>query len=669
MAVSVTCPGCANTTNVSEELLGKKIRCKRCQEMFVAMGVRVPAGGKATDERIQTRAPGAKTQPKTNGQARPTISAAKTSKKSGGSKTGLLIGGGAAFLVLAGVAVWAMFLRETEPKATTRPEVSTPIVSNTPKVEDAPVKVADKPADKPTEKAQPTETAKAPEQPKSRPAAFIPSPVNPPVAIDPLTMSKVKKSSAWIKVKTAHGGGTGSGWMAEPGIVVTNAHVVHMLDVTDPPPESIRVVFDVGLPTERTFDAKLLGLDRANDLAVLRIEGDNLPTPMKVARSADLIEGQRLYTLGFPRPDKVLEVVEDIFGSEQRAEVTHTVKFRPLIVTGRFPFANGSVRWVQTQGGVDSGNSGGMIVDTTGVVRLMTVRGSGGVEFDLCIPSEYPIFLLQGRMLNLIPAQSYEENGKVRQELTAMVADPMKRIKRVELEIWTGAASKPFRSPSDTAPSPEPGDSPRTTVEMAYNPNKTVPIGEAIDATATWDVIPLPDGKVYWVQPKYIAPDGSERWGDGVQLPMAGIPVQRKPANLAMKHTAGAERLVELDSHLGMGAADSVGVNLPSKHVRFQFKEKTTAVQPDGSAKMQLTYEKFQFSDEEEDRATRLLYNGMLDLVPQMTTEFLMSKRGQIRSPQLGLKKIPAGARPFVEAFNLQTIQSLECADIGIARP
>ena len=45
MAVSVTCPGCANSFNVSDDLLGKKIRCKSCQEVFVAMGVTVVAGG------------------------------------------------------------------------------------------------------------------------------------------------------------------------------------------------------------------------------------------------------------------------------------------------------------------------------------------------------------------------------------------------------------------------------------------------------------------------------------------------------------------------------------------------------------------------------------------------------------------------------------------------
>src|SRR5262249_13319983 len=157
-------------------------------------------------------------------------------------------------------------------------------------------------------------------------------------------------------------------------------------------------------PTERTFDAKLLGLDRDNDLAALKIEGDNLPPPMPIARSSELREGDQLYTIGFPMPSDVNSVAEGIF-NEKATDLVHTVKSRPTHITGRLASPTGSVKYVQGEGGSDHGNSGGMIVDTAGQVRCMVVAGFEKELIELFIPSEYVIYFLQGRMLKLIPAQ------------------------------------------------------------------------------------------------------------------------------------------------------------------------------------------------------------------------------------------------------------------------
>src|SRR3954467_15947721 len=56
MAVSVTCPGCRTSYPVTEDLLGKKIRCKKCQETFTAATAKTAAGSRrAADERITTK--------------------------------------------------------------------------------------------------------------------------------------------------------------------------------------------------------------------------------------------------------------------------------------------------------------------------------------------------------------------------------------------------------------------------------------------------------------------------------------------------------------------------------------------------------------------------------------------------------------------------------------
>ena len=57
MAVNVNCPGCRTSYPVTEDLLGKKIRCKKCQETFTATAAKAPAAARATDERITSRRP------------------------------------------------------------------------------------------------------------------------------------------------------------------------------------------------------------------------------------------------------------------------------------------------------------------------------------------------------------------------------------------------------------------------------------------------------------------------------------------------------------------------------------------------------------------------------------------------------------------------------------
>src|SRR5205814_9415842 len=58
MAISVTCPGCRTSYPVTEDLLGKTIRCKKCQETFTATASKAGAASRTADARIQTR-PGA----------------------------------------------------------------------------------------------------------------------------------------------------------------------------------------------------------------------------------------------------------------------------------------------------------------------------------------------------------------------------------------------------------------------------------------------------------------------------------------------------------------------------------------------------------------------------------------------------------------------------------
>src|SRR5947209_8339073 len=98
MAVNVNCPGCRTSYPVTEDLLGKKIRCKKCQETFTATAAKAPAGSRPTDERITSRRPARNEEdyeddeeaPRRNGNGRARPAAKRPPAK---SNKGLLIGG------------------------------------------------------------------------------------------------------------------------------------------------------------------------------------------------------------------------------------------------------------------------------------------------------------------------------------------------------------------------------------------------------------------------------------------------------------------------------------------------------------------------------------------------------------------------------------------------
>ena len=146
----------------------------------------------------------------------------------------------------------------------------------------------------------------------------------------------------------------GSGWIAAPGLVVTNAHVVAGVD-------SPRVDRRDG----RFRDASIVYFDPRNDLAVLRVDG----LSGRPLRLADPMKGVAVALLGFPENGPFLATP---------ARLGQTVASLGRDAYGRFPVP----RTVTTMRGVVlAGNSGGPAVDGAGRVRTTVFArraGSGG---------------------------------------------------------------------------------------------------------------------------------------------------------------------------------------------------------------------------------------------------------------------------------------------------
>ncbi len=134
--------------------------------------------------------------------------------------------------------------------------------------------------------------------------------------------------------------GQGSGFIVSAdGIVLTNAHVVAGADEVT-----------VKLTDKREFKAKVIGLDKASDVAVLRIDARNLPT-VKIGNAANVRVGEWVLAIGSP------------FGFENSVTAgIVSAKARALPDEGSY------VPFMQTDVAINPGNSGGPLFNANGEV-------------------------------------------------------------------------------------------------------------------------------------------------------------------------------------------------------------------------------------------------------------------------------------------------------------
>lgn len=148
--------------------------------------------------------------------------------------------------------------------------------------------------------------------------------------------------------------GFGSGFVVDSrGVVVTNAHVI----------AGARAI-EVVLADGRRVGANALGLDRATDVAVLRIEADGLPA-VAFADSDEVATGEWVLAIGSP------------FG------LARTVTAGIVSATGRTGLGVAELEdFIQTDAAINPGNSGGPLVDLEGrVVGVNSaILSSGGAN-------------------------------------------------------------------------------------------------------------------------------------------------------------------------------------------------------------------------------------------------------------------------------------------------
>ncbi len=180
------------------------------------------------------------------------------------------------------------------------------------------------------------------------------------------------------------GGGTGF-FLSSDGLVLTNRHVV-----ADDTAEYTAITPD----GTRYDQVRVLARDSVNDMALLKVEGDNFPT-VELGDSSNLKVGQTVIAIG------------NTLGEYQNSVTQGIVSGLGRSITAGGSYGQSSERLtdiIQTDAAINSGNSGGPLVNLAGqVIGVNTAVDFSGQSVGFALPIN-----------SLKPEiQSVKEQGKI----------------------------------------------------------------------------------------------------------------------------------------------------------------------------------------------------------------------------------------------------------------
>ena len=173
----------------------------------------------------------------------------------------------------------------------------------------------------------------------------------------------VSTTSVNIFGQTTTSAASGSGFvLSQDGYIVTNYHVIE--DAANDSSVSISVSFADG----SKYDGSLVGGEKDNDVAVLKIDASGLQ-PVTLGDSDSLVVGDEVYTIGNPLGELTYSLSDGLVSALDRLITTSSTN----PTTGQKETTTLNV--LQTNCDINPGNSGGPLFDSYGnVVGIVTAK-------------------------------------------------------------------------------------------------------------------------------------------------------------------------------------------------------------------------------------------------------------------------------------------------------
>jgi hypothetical protein len=452
-------------------------------------------------------------------------------------------------------------------------------------------------------------------------------------------LKKVKAATAHLEVSLPDGSTVeGSGFFTEePGVVLTNAHVLGMLDADSRPPLKVAVTINSGETDSRTVTGKLLGVDRGSDLALLRVEGKDLPEPLAVVPAQDLNETAEVYIFGFPLGKRLGKNI-----TVSRSSVSSLRK------------ENGRLKQIQVNGGMHPGNSGGPVVNGKGEVVGVAVSVITGTALHFAIPGETVQTFLNGRLVGLGAELGYKDGDKIKMVFRLTAVDPLGRLKDMKLDTWIAEPGTRHRPASTTEPKPLPGDSEHQSVDVKYEKKESTMVELALP--------PQDDPKKnYWIQPSFVNGTSKRSWY-GAWAPSLGTPVERKEVTIRYKPRLDTTQMTELANEgsfrvLVGGEEHSLAINSKCIVGERSAAQKSGEVLP-----IHIDYRNFALTVLEDKKVVK----GDDDLKRHLnnmrflSADLEMEDNGGVAKARGDLSKVPKASRDFLGDLSDQVLQGLE---------
>lgn len=179
------------------------------------------------------------------------------------------------------------------------------------------------------------------------------------------------------------GGGTAF-FVSADGLLITNKHVV----------DDEKAEYTVLLNDGKKVPAKVVGRDPVNDIALLKIDGNNYPF-LQFATSDDLNLGQTAIAIGNSLGEFRNTVSVGVISGLRRSITAGSM-------LGGNPEHLDQI--IQTDAAINEGNSGGPLLNSQGeVVGMSTAIASGGQNIGFALPAKELRRVLQ----------SYQKNGRI----------------------------------------------------------------------------------------------------------------------------------------------------------------------------------------------------------------------------------------------------------------
>ncbi|WP_312147123.1 trypsin-like peptidase domain-containing protein [Brevundimonas sp.] len=227
-----------------------------------------------------------------------------------------------------------------------------------------------------------------------------------PAVVQVTTLGQSRGPSSEDDPKPAQGG-SGVIIDAANGIIVTNNHVIENGQK-----------FTVDMIDGRLFDAVLIGADKATDIAVLKIEATGL-SQVQTVDSDTLRTGDLAFAVGYP------------LGLDQ------TLTMGVISGLNRSGMGDAIEDYIQTDAAVNSGNSGGPLLDSRG--RLIGINtailsgsmggGNDGIAF--AVPTRIMMFVV-----DQLRATGEVKRGQIGVALGSLTAE---RAREMGLNLVRGA--------------------------------------------------------------------------------------------------------------------------------------------------------------------------------------------------------------------------------------